>query len=68
MSDHDGAYVVSPEDFYEDFRDVANLDGSRPIVRQVLESKDRIRALDLKFYAILGAITAGFVGNLLVRL
>lgn len=64
----DGAYEVSPKEFYEDFNNVANLSGDRPIVRQVLENKGRIRALDLKFYAILGAVISGFVGNALVRL
>ena len=39
-----------------------------PIVKQVMQNTGRIRALDLKFYAILGAVVSGFVGNLLVRL
>lgn len=61
-------YQVSQEDFYEDFRNVANLEGTRPIVKQVLESKDHIRALDLKFYAILGAVVTGFIANVAARL
>lgn len=61
-------YGVTPREFYEDFRDVANLAGDRPLVRQVLENKARIRSLDLRFYSILGAVVTGFVGNLLVRL
>lgn len=62
------AYQVSPEAFYEDFRDVANLEGDRPIVRQVLENKSNIRGLDLKFYAILGSVVTGFIVNVLARL
>jgi hypothetical protein len=37
-----------------------------PIVRQVKQNTERIRSLDLKFYAILGAVVAGFIGRTLI--
>jgi len=63
---------VSWASFYARFKVVEQLETdvppTPPIVKLVLENKGRIRALDLKFYAILGAVVSGFVGNILVRL
>jgi hypothetical protein len=66
-SEKQGAYEVTDEEFYRDFRDVANLTGSRPIVQQVLENTSRIRSLDLKFYAILAGVISAQVVQVLVR-
>ncbi len=52
-------YNVSPDEFYEDFRDVANMAGDRPIVRQVRENARRIRSLEFRFYGILAGLVAG---------
>jgi hypothetical protein len=58
--------------FYGRFKVVEQLEEdvppTPPIVRQVLESKERIRSLDLKFYAILGAVVTGFIGTTLIRI
>jgi len=63
---------VSWASFYARFKVVEQLETdvppTPPIVKLVMENKGRIRALDLKFYAILGAVVSGFVGNILVRL
>ena len=63
---------VSWASFYARFKVVEQLETdvppTPPIVKLALENKGRIRALDLKFYAILGAVVSGFVGNILVRL
>jgi hypothetical protein len=62
-----GAYEVTDEEFYRDFRDVANLVGDRPIVRQTKENTSRIRSLDLKFYAILAGVISAQVIQVLIR-
>jgi hypothetical protein len=59
---HQGAYVVSDEEFYNDFRDVANLAGERPIVKQVLESDARIHKLELRYYGLLAGLITGALG------
>jgi hypothetical protein len=60
--EHQGAYEVSDEEFYRDFRDVANLDGTRPIVRQVLESHERIHKLEMRYYGLLAGLITGALG------
>lgn len=62
------AYEVSPDEFYRDFRDVANLVGERPIVERVRTNTGRIRALELKYYAVLGAIGSAAVLAAILRL
>jgi hypothetical protein len=62
-----GAYEVTDEEFYRDFRDVANLAGERPIVQMVKENTSRIRSLDLKFYAILAGVISAQVVQVLVQ-
>jgi hypothetical protein len=65
------AYGVTAEEFYRDFRDVANLVGSRPIVTAVHENEKAIenlrvdndkehRTIRLQVYFFL-AVTAGAV-------
>lgn len=58
--------------FYARFKVVEQLQEdispTPPIVRQISTNTKRIRALDLKFYSILGAVVAGFVANVAARL
>ena len=53
------AYEVSPAEFYEDFRDVANLSGNRPIVEQVKKNTKGIGRLDVRVNVILSGLAAG---------
>jgi len=57
--------------FYARFKKVEQMEEDNPpvppIVRQVKENTSRIRSLDLKFYAILGAVVAGFIGRTLIE-
>ena len=57
--EHQGAYEVSDEEFYRDFRDVANLAGDRPIVRQVTKNTKDIGRLDVRVNVILSGLAAG---------
>jgi len=61
---------VSWASFYSRFKVVEQMQEDvppiPPIVRQVKENTSRIRSLDLKFYAILGAVVAGFIGRTLI--
>jgi len=59
---HQGAYEVTDEEFYRDFRDVANLGGERPIVKQVLENKAQIHKLELRYYGLLAGLVTGALG------
>jgi len=54
-----GAYEVTDEEFYRDFRDVANLAGDRPIVRQVNTNTKAIGRLDVRVNVILSGLAAG---------
>jgi hypothetical protein len=56
---HQGAYEVTDEEFYRDFRDVANLAGDRPIVRQVTKNTKDIGRLDVRVNVILSGLAAG---------
>jgi hypothetical protein len=67
VNDGHNAYRVTEDEFYRDFRDVANLNGERPIVQRVKENTSRIRSLDLKFYAILAGVISAQVVQVLVR-
>jgi hypothetical protein len=60
-------YRVTEDEFYRDFRDVANLIGERPIVQRIKENTSRIRSLDLKFYAILAGVISAQVVQVLVQ-
>jgi hypothetical protein len=61
---------VSWASFYARFKVVEQMQTdvapTPPIVRQVEQNTSRIRSLDLKFYAILGAVVAGFIGRTLI--
>ena len=54
-----GAYEVTREEFYRDFRDVANLTGDRPIVQQVTKNAKAIGRLDVRVNVILSGLAAG---------
>ena len=62
------AYEVSPAEFYRDFRDVANLNGERPIVKQVDENTAEIAGLKWKLYTFIGAVGGGIGLTQLVKL
>lgn len=57
----EAAYEVSPDEFYRDFRDVANAVGERPIVTQVKTNTAEIAGLKWKLYTFIGAV-GGSVG------
>jgi hypothetical protein len=67
VADERNAYRVTEDEFYRDFRDVANLIGERPIVQRIRENTSRIRSLDLKFYAILAGVISAQVVQVLVQ-
>lgn len=62
----DEAWLVK---FYARFKVVEQLEEdippTPPIVRTVSKHEGRIRALDLKFYAVLGAVVTGYLLNVL---
>jgi hypothetical protein len=53
------AYGVTPEEFYRDFRDVRNLNGDAPIVKQVATNTKGIARLDVRVNVILSGLAAG---------
>ena len=64
----EAAYEVTPEEFYRDFRDVANLTGERPIVQQVKANAEEIAGMKWKLYLFVGAVGGGVGLTQLVKL
>lgn len=72
------AYEVTDEEFYRDFRDVANLIGARPIVTAVHEldkalenlriDNDREhRTIRLQVYFFLATVAGGIIASVSIR-
>jgi len=72
------AYSVSPEEFYRDFRDVANLVGTRPIVSQVheldkalenlrIDNDKEHRTIRLQVYFFLATVAGGVIASVGIR-